>query len=250
MRNVFFFLQEFHENRSCQFVVLLPQFYSGIVGNLLEGCPQNCRSDTFYCNHLKYCTISSTCVCVCVFESCCQHVLGEKILLMHSYQADMSHKDDGGDKYHNTRVSLFPVSVSKSQNQTEERFLSGKPEGSSSERSSAMQRAAAWIVSTLKRSKNGKCLQCRGCVLYERAYTRRAGSVSSQALPRLICFHFSPPAWRMVPADRCLRSRRFSVITRSVLFSPPHGVHLPAVDLGNGENESQVLGLSWNNFSF
>ena len=114
----------------------------------------------------------------------------------------------------------------------------------------ATQRAAAWIVSTLKRSKNGKCLQCRGRVLYERAYTRRAGSVSSQDLTRLICFHFSPPAWRMVPADRCLRSRRFSVITRSVLFSPPHGVHLPAVDLGNGENESQVLGLSWNNISF
>ena len=135
MRNVFFFfLQEFHENGSCQFVVLLPQFYSGIVGNLLEGCAQNCRSESFYCNRLKYCTISSTCVCVCVCVcSTAAADFGEKILLMYSYQAEMSHKDDGGDKYHNTRVSLFSVSVSKSQNQTEEKFLSGRTEGSSSD---------------------------------------------------------------------------------------------------------------------
>ena len=52
------------------------------------------------------------------------------------------------------------------------------------------------------------------------------------------------------PSTDVWGSRRFSVITRSVLFSPPHGVHLPAVDLGNGENESQVLGLAWNDMSF
>ena len=95
-----------------------------------------------------------------------------------------------------------------------------KPKGSSSGRGSATQRASAWIVSTLKRSKNGKCLQCRGRVLYEQAYTRRAGSVSSQALTRLICFHFSPPAWRMVPVDRCLRIKEVQRYHQECAFQP------------------------------
>ena len=69
MRNVFYvFGRSFTRTGVCQFVVLLPQLYSGIVGNLKEGCAQNCRSDTFYCNHLKYCTISSTCACVWFWE--------------------------------------------------------------------------------------------------------------------------------------------------------------------------------------
>lgn len=108
--------------------------------------------------------------------------------------------------------------------------------------------AAVWLVSTLKRSKNGKCLQCEAAFFTSTYGTIR--SVSSQALTRLICFHFSPRTWRMVLVGSRVRSRKFSGATRSALFTLPHGVHLPAVGLGNGESDTHVLHFAWKNVPF
>lgn len=68
------------------------------------------------------------------------------------------------------------------------------------------------------------------------------GSVSSQALTRLICFHFSAPTWRMAAIPDEGGS---VVITTSTRFNMPHGVDFPAVVLGDGENETQVLEFAW-----
>lgn len=59
------------------------------------------------------------------------------------------------------------------------------------------------LSSSTKRSKKGKCLQCRAV-----------------SFMRLFCFHFSPWTWWMVRADSRLRSSGFSSTSRKWTLQP------------------------------
>lgn len=105
-----------------------------------------------------------------------------------------------------------------------------------------------WFSSMSQRPQSGYCqplsvlkmgnVYRMGRVLYETIWAW-VGSVSSQILTRLICFHFSPlksDGWPPSAAGWDQGSSEESA--GSGLHSLPHGVHLPAVVVV--KNESQV----------
>lgn len=151
----------------------------------------------------------------------------------------MLHKDDTVVKYHNTSVLCLSVKVTEVERNRRVKFTL-LFDGCSNKRRSVGAEAAVWLVSPLKRSKNGKCLQC-GAVFFTSPY--RAGRICFQSDPYetyLLSLSSSNmtdgPRWQPFKIKRVQRYRQ-----EVALYNLPHGVHLPVVVLGYGENESQVL---------
>lgn len=149
------------------------------------------------------------------------------VALMHSYTGDKEGRH---------------LDTSQRQSCIEERFLYGRMEAGL-----CGAEAAIWLVSTLKRSKNGKCLQRGGRLLYGPIWAGRVCFQSDPDETYLLSLSSSnETGGPRTVGSHLKRGDRGSAVASSALFNPRRGVRFAAVQ----RNDIQVPPSPWKNVDF